>query len=76
MREASLLRPLFQIGNDKVPAILLPHERHALAQGWAVFRLTSTFDLPQKLLAHTIPDKTEAAPACSDLFARRWGLME
>ena len=26
--------------------------------------------------AHTIPDKTEAAYARSDLFERQWGLME
>lgn len=58
----------------KIPAV--PHGFRSSFRDWAQECTNAPRAVMEAALAHTIPDKTEAAYARSDLFERRRGLME
>ena len=58
----------------KIPAV--PHGFRSSFRDWAQESTNAPRAVMEAALAHTIPDKTEAAYARSDLFERRRGLME
>ena len=60
--------------NLKIPAV--PHGFRSSFRDWAQECTNAPRAVMEAALAHTIPDKTEAAYARSDLFERRRTLME
>ena len=71
------------MGDDVLPKLLkglqisaVPHGFRSSFRDWAQECTNAPRAVMEAALAHTIPDKTEAAYARSDLFERRRRLME